>query len=87
MKMVNKYNKDSFDSLEKAKQYYYPTDEVDANIKNPDNYSGDDFEGYLANWEEYKAEISEAKSLNELADVLTKWSDWFDNGSEYEVIE
>lgn len=36
---------------------------------------------------EYAREISEAESLEELADVMNKYSDEFDNGSSYSVAE
>lgn len=35
--------------------------------------------------EEYAEEISESGTLEELADVLNKYSDDFGNGSEYKV--
>lgn len=36
---------------------------------------------------EYAKEILEAESMEELADVLNKYTDEFDNGSEYKVVE
>lgn len=36
---------------------------------------------------EYAVEISEVESLDELADVLNKYSDLFGNGSEYRAVE
>lgn len=71
-----------FESLEDAKRYYYPTDDID-----PESYLGDDYTGYVRNWEEYKQELLEATSLQELAYVLNKWSDWFSDGSEVKVIQ
>ena len=52
-----------------------------------EDYTGDNFAEYLKAWKEYKKGIKEAKSLQELADVLNKYSSEFDNGSSWEVIE
>ena len=71
-----------FESLEDAKRYYYPTEDI-----NPESYLGDDYTGYVQNWEEYKRQLLDATSLQKLAYVLNKWSDWFSDGSEVKVIQ
>lgn len=83
MKLVNDFDKEvEFESLEEAKKYYYPEMEM-----TEEDYSGDNFAEYLKKWEEYKKGIKEAKSLQELADVLNKYSDEFGNGSSWEVVK
>ena len=52
-----------------------------------EDYTGDNFAEYLKAWEEYKKGIKEAKSLQELVDVLNRYSDEFQNGSEWNVID
>lgn len=83
MKLVNDFDREvEFESLEEAKEYYYPEMEI-----TEEDYIGDNFAEYLKAWEEYKKGIKEAKSLQELADVLNRYSDEFDNGSTWKVIE
>lgn len=77
-----------FTDLEEAKAYYLPSEELDADVKNPDSYIGTGaFEDYLKNWEDYKADISDADSLEDLANVLNRYTDEFGNGSSYTVAE
>lgn len=83
MRMINSFDKEAeFESLEEAKKYYYPEMEI-----TEEDYTGDNFAEYLKAWEAYKKAIKEAKSLQELADVLNKYSDEFNNGSSWEVVE
>ena len=83
MRMINSFDKEAvFESLEEAKEYYYPEMEM-----TEEDYTGDNFAEYLKAWEEYKKGIKEAKSLQKLADVLNRYSNEFDNGSSWEVIE
>lgn len=69
-----------FDDLEIAKKYYMPTEDP-----KKDEYLGNDFEEYVKLYNQYKEEIEEAETLEELASVLNKYTDIFDNGSEYFV--
>lgn len=83
MKLVNSFDKEvQFEDLAEAKEYYYPEMEM-----TEEDYTGDNFAEYLKSWEEYKKGIKEAKSLQDLADVLNRYSNEFDNGSKWEVIE
>lgn len=50
-----------------------------------DEYLGNDFQEYVKLYNQYKEEIEEAETLEELASVLNKYTDIFDNGSEYFV--
>lgn len=54
-------------------------------IQKKDEYLGNDFEEYVKLYNQYKEEIEEAETLEELASVLNKYTDIFDNGSEYFV--
>ena len=71
-----------FDDLEKAKSYYVPIEEPQEN-----EFSGDNFENYVKQYHEYVQDFDEAKTLEELAIVLNKYTDMFDNGSEWVVID
>lgn len=83
MKLVNNFDREAkFENLEAAKAYYYPEMEM-----TEEDYSGDNFAEYLKKWEEYKKGIKEAESLQELADVLNRYSNEFDNGSCWKVVE
>lgn len=82
MRMINSFDKEAeFESLEEAKEYYYPEMEL-----TEEDYTGDNFTEYLKTWEEYREGIKEAKSLHELADVLNRYSSEFQNGSEWNVV-
>lgn len=83
MRIINSFDKEAeFESLEEAKEYYYPEIEM-----TEENYTDDNFTEYLKAWEEYKNDIEEAESLQELADVLNRYSNEFDNGSRWKVVE
>lgn len=73
-----------FDNLGQAKKYYMPKTELPCE---EEDYLGDDFSFYCKEFNEYKTEILESDSLEELANVLNKYTDTFDNGSEYKVVE
>lgn len=74
----------SFDNLEEAKKYYIPEAKFPCE---KDEFLGSDFDFYCEQFNEYKTELSKADSLEELASVLNKYTDTFDNGSEYRVVE
>lgn len=81
----NKFDKEAvFTDLEKAKNYYYPEDNKACERE---EYTGGNYEEYCKDYEEYKEEIMKAENLEELADVLNKYTDEFDNGTEYFVKE
>ena len=87
----NNFDKElRFTSVEEAKEYFCPSEELDKSIKDSgdfDSFNGDSeaFESYLNQWEERKNAISHSQTLEELADALNQWADVFDNGSRYSV--
>lgn len=72
-----------FTDLQKAKNWYLPEEDVPCS---KEEYLGDDYESYCTNFTEYKKEIQGADTLEELADVLNRYSDTFDNGREHTVV-
>ena len=83
MRIINSVDKEvEFESLEEAKEYYYPEMEM-----TEEDYTGDNFAECLKAWEEYKNGIKEAGSLQDLANVLNRYSNEFDNSSRWEVVE
>ena len=83
MELKNKFDREiSFDNLQDAKQYFYPKTEKPCE---PEEYLGDNYESYCKVFQAYKVEIKAAKTLGELADVLNRYSDTFDNGTEYYI--
>ena len=64
-----------FDDLEMAKSYYAPVEQLQEN-----EFLGDNFENYVKQY-------NEAKTFEELAIVLNKYTDMFDNGSEWRVVD
>lgn len=83
MKLINDFdNEINFENLEDAKKYYLPENEIPCILE---EYLGDDYESYCIQYKQFKADISNANSLIELADILNTYSDIFLNGSEYTV--
>ena len=83
MELKNKFDREiSFDNLQEAKQYFYPKTEKPCE---PEEYLGDNYESYCKVFQAYKVEIKAAGNLDELADVLNRYSDAFDKGSEYYI--
>lgn len=74
-----------FTDLNDAKEYYMLGTEMLEEFLNPAEYSGDDFEEYKQFVLNREKEIREAKTMEELADVLNKYSDLLDNGSEWYI--
>jgi len=60
-----------FDDLKIAKRYYKPTEEL----------------FLIEKHKKYSIEIEESKTLEELADVLNRYTDICDNGSHYYIYE
>lgn len=73
-----------FCDLEEAKKYYMPQNKLPCE---KGDYLGSDFNSYCERFKEYKTELSEANSLEALAIVLNKYTDMFDSGAEYKVVE
>ena len=83
MELRNKFDREiSFDNLQEAKKYFYPKTEKPCE---PEEYLGDNYESYCKVFQAYKVEIKAARTLDELADVLNRYSDAFDNGTEYYI--
>lgn len=74
----------AFTDLQEAKKYYMPKETTPGTIE---DFLGNDWKEYCEQWQKYKHEIVNADSLEELAKVLNKYTDTFDNGSEYTVKE
>ncbi len=72
----------SFQNLNEAKNYYNILSEKEPQRE---EYLGDDFDKYVESWKEYRSELEQAGSLEELADVLNNYTDVFQNGSEWYV--
>lgn len=81
MELRNKYDTEiSFDNLAEAKSYFLPKEEIPCE---PEKFSGENYESFCTAFKAYKTEIKAANNLEELADVLNRYSDEFGNGSEY----
>lgn len=65
-----------------AKSYYAPVEQLQEN-----EFLGDNFENYVKQYNECVQEFDEAKTFEELAIVLNKYTDMFDNGSEWRVVD
>lgn len=83
MKLINHFDDIDFENLEDAKKYYLPESEIPCTLQ---EYLGDNYESYCNQFKQFKADISNANSLIELANILNTYSDTFLNGSEYIVI-
>ena len=85
MKILKKNGFDQevwFDDLEMAKSYYAQVEQLQEN-----EFLGDNFENYVKQYNECVQEFDEAKTFEELAIVLNKYTDMFDNGSEWRVVD
>lgn len=80
----NNVTENVFTDLQEAKDWYLPKKDIDCP---EEEYLGDDYEGYCRRFTEYKEEIQEAKTLEELADVLNKYTDTFEDGRWNRVVE
>ena len=74
----------TFTDLQEAKEYYMPKEKTPGTIE---DFLGDDWQGYCNQWQEYKNDIVNADSLEELAQVLNKYTDIFSDGREHIVKE
>lgn len=80
--LKNSFDKETtFTSLEAAKKYYLPEDEKFSK----EDYIGKNYDADVIAWREYREEIHQAESLEELAEVLNRYSDRFNNGSSWSV--
>lgn len=74
----------AFTDLQEAKNWYLPKENIPCT---KEEYLYDDYEEYCKRFSEYKEEIEQSETLEELADVLSRYTEDFDNGSEYKVVE
>lgn len=80
----NNIDKDAaFSDLQDAKNYY----SLDENALSEEDYPGDNFNDYLSKAKDYNKEINEASTLEELATVLNRYSDLFEDGRYHTVVE
>ena len=71
-----------FESVREAKEYMIPDyDMVE------DDYTGDDFPGFINAYEDYIEELSSADTLEELARIWNSHTDVFNDGSEFKIVE
>ena len=83
MEIRNKFDREiSFDNLQDAKQYFFPKTEKPCE---PEEYLGENYENYCKAFQAYKVEIKAARDIEELADVLNRYSDVYGNGTEYYI--
>lgn len=86
--LVNNFDTEiCFSNLEEAKKYYYPNKVNDRDTTDPENFIGDskDFNDFLRDWDEYKSEIADSETLEELAEALNRFTDIFGDGRHYTV--
>ena len=69
--------------LQKAKEYYLPN----SNILLKENYIGNNYESYVKQYKEYIDAICTCNDIVELCDVLNRYIDLFNNGTEYSIKE
>ncbi len=73
-----------FAELKEAKKWYLPKDNVPCE---KEEYLGDDYEGFCKEFAEYKKEIEQSETLEELANVLNKYTNTFSDGRKNKVVE
>ena len=73
-----------FTKLEEAKNWYLPKADVPCE---KDEYLNDDYESYCKEFAEYKKDIEQTETLEELAEVLNRYTDTFGDGREGKVVE
>lgn len=74
-----------FNNINKAKKYIVRQKEYVANYK--DEYIGENLESYIEQYQDYILEIVDADTMEELCDVLNKYTDTFGNGSQWYIKE
>ena len=65
--------------LQKAKEYYLPN----SNILLKENYIGNNYESFVKQDKDYMDAICTCNDIVELCDVLNRYTDLFNNGTEY----
>lgn len=74
-----------FNNINKAKKFIVRQKEYVAN--NKDEYIGENYELYIEQYQDYMLEIVDADTMEELCDVLNKYTDTFGNGSQWYIKE
>ena len=69
--------------LQKAKEYYLPN----SNILLKENYIGNNYESFAKQYKDYIGAICTCNDIVELCDVLNRYTDLFNNGTEYSIKE
>lgn len=69
--------------LKKAKEYYLPN----SNILLKENYIGNNYESYVKQYKDYIDAICTCNDIVELCDVLNRYTDLFNNGTNFKVKE
>lgn len=72
-----------FSDLGKMKKYYLPKNNIPCA---KEEYLGDDYEKFCEQYLNYKKEIEKAETLEELTDVLNRYTDIFEDGRIHKVI-
>ena len=72
-----------FSDLGEMKKYYLPKNNIPC-VK--EEYLGDDYEKFCEQYSNYKKEIEKAETLEELTDVLNRYTDIFEDGRIHKVI-
>lgn len=69
--------------IEKAKEYYLPN----SNVLLKENYIGDNYESFVKQYKDYIDAICTCNDIVELCDVLNRYTDLFNNGTNFKVKE
>ena len=69
--------------LQKAKEYFLPN----SNILLKENYIGNNYESYVKQYKDYIDAINACNDIVELCNVLNRYTDLFNNGTEYSIKE
>ena len=69
--------------LQKAKEYFLPN----SNILLKENYIGNNYESFAKQYKDYMDAICTCNDIVELCDVLNRYTDLFNNGTEYIIKE
>ena len=68
---------------QKAKEYFLPNN----NILLKEDYIGNNYESYVKQYKEYVKQIDACNDIVELCNVLNRYTDLFNNGTEYIIKE
>ena len=69
--------------LQKAKEYFLPN----SNILLKENYIGNNYESFVKQYKDYIDAICTCNDIVELCDVLNRYTDLFNNGTNFKVKE